>query len=311
MRRIGTWIIAFLLVGAIYVFFIAKPSVNPRFEPSLSDHEIPFISTRGSFEKGAILAPEPIPFRAEGAIPGLTDACANEVMIVVHGFNNSEDKAMNRFGVARQSLLKNDYKGDVVGFSWDADTQHDPYSMTGYKQGREHAVDAGIRLARAIDAMKEQCPLMKVRVIGYSMGARVALESLLTVKTPVDSIHLVGAAIDNEEVELGKRYGEAIVRAAGIVFNYFSREDSKLGLFYWAKEGDRALGKADVEHRDRAPKNYVSIESSKELPEIDDAGNVVSTGKLGRNHSGYLGTRNDKGELSDDGVMNLVARDAN
>ena len=311
MRRIGTWLLAFLIAAAVYIFFIAKPSVNPRFEPSLSDRDIPNISTRGSFEKGATPAPGSEPYTAEGAIPGLTDTCASEVMIVVHGFNNSRDKAMNRFGVARQSLLQNDYKGAVVGFSWDADTQHDPYSMTGYRTGREHALDAGVRLARAIEKMKEACPLMKVRLIGYSMGARVALESLLTVKTTIDSIHLVGAAIDNEEVELGKRYGAAIERSAGRVFNYFSREDSKLGLFYWAKEGDRALGKADIEHKARAPKNYVSVESSKELPEVDKAGNVVSKGKLGRNHSGYLGTRNDRGELTDDGVMNLVARDAN
>jgi len=311
MRRPATWIIAILIAAAIYIFFIAKPSVNPRFEPSLTDREVPYISTRGSFEEGAIPVSDPKPFTTEGAIPGITDTCASEVMIVVHGFNNSEDKAMNRFGVARQSLLKNDYKGAVVGFSWDADTQYDPYSMTGYRTGREHALDAGIRLARAIEAMKEKCPLMKVRVIGYSMGARVALESLLTTKTTIDSIHLVGAAIDNEEVELGKRYGAAIERSAGRVFNYFSREDSKLGLFYWAREGDRALGKADIEHKDRAPKNYISVQSSEELPEIDKAGNVVVKGKLGRNHSGYLGTRNDKGELTDDGVMNLVARDAN
>lgn len=217
MRRVSTWLLAFLIAGGIYIFFVAKPSVNPRFEPSSSDHEIPFISTRGSFEKGAVPVTDLKPYTSEGPVPGLTSGCANEVMIVVHGFNNSRDKAMNRFGVARQSLQKNDYRGVVIGFSWDADTQLDPYSMTGYRTGRKHALDAAIRLARAIEKMKETCPLMKVRLIGYSMGARVALETLLSVKVPVDSVHLVGAAIDNEEVEIGKLYGAAIERSAGKV----------------------------------------------------------------------------------------------
>src|SRR6188474_2415694 len=111
MRRIATWLVAVLIAGGIYVFFIAKPSVNPRFEPSMGDREIPYISTRGSFEKGAIPLTNPKPYTAVGAVPGLSETCASEVMIVVHGFNNSADKALNRFGVARESLASNGYKG--------------------------------------------------------------------------------------------------------------------------------------------------------------------------------------------------------
>jgi len=60
---------------------------------------------------------------------------------------------------------------------------------------------------------------------------------------------------------------------------------------------------------DEVSANFISRNVSSELPTVDD-GSVDPKGKLGRNHSGYLGTRNDKGDLTDDGVMNLVARDA-
>jgi pimeloyl-ACP methyl ester carboxylesterase len=309
MRRLGAVIALALAGGAVYVFFIAKPNANPRFEPVQDDRLIPHVSTRGSYRNGKALDGAPSPYVANGAVPGISSVCAGEVMIVVHGFNNSPDKALNRFGVARQALQKSGYQGVVVGFSWDADTQHDPYSMTGYHAGRAHARDAGMRLAKLVDAMKRQCPLMKVRIIGYSMGARVALESLLHVSEAVDSVHLVGAAMDNEEVEIGQAYGEAIERRAARVINYYSPEDSKLGLFFWAKEGDRALGKYDIEHLEKAPKNYVSVNAAEHLPEVDDGGLPLSSGKRGANHSGYLGTRDGNGILTDDGVMDLVARD--
>jgi pimeloyl-ACP methyl ester carboxylesterase len=290
------------------------PKKNPRFDPTEDDLKIPHFSTRGAFQGGMATPPAGFGALAEGPIPGLAPdvPCAEDLMIVIHGFNNRREKAMNRFGVARESLRGAGYKGTVIGWSWDADTQKDPFSMTGYHQGREQAVANGPVLAEAILSLKRACPNMKIRLIGYSMGARVALEALLHLKEApilVDSVHLVGAAMDNEEVEIGERYGSAIAVSAKVVVNCFSPEDSKLGMIYWVKEGDRALGKHDVEHRSARPPNYESRNVAKELPDIDEHGNVVGGGKKGSNHSGYLGTRNKDGKLTDDGAMDVVVRD--
>lgn len=301
-------------IGALAAYFLViKPmQPNPRFEPLAVDRTIPHASARGRFKDGRPVEGMSSLYEIKGAFPGLSidAACGEDLIIVVHGFNNSPEKALNRFGVAQQALQQNGYKGSVVGFSWDADTQLDPFSATGYRTAKAHTEGSGPALAALIDAVKFACPDMKVRLIGYSMGARLALEALLHGKSKVDAIYLVGAAVDNEEVEIGERYGRAIEGRAGKVVNYFSPEDSKLGSFFALKEGDRALGKHDIEHRGRSPRNFRGVNVAKELPEVDKAGEIAAGAEKGKNHSGYLGTRNDAGKLTDDGVMNLIAADA-
>lgn len=296
-----------IAIGAGGAYFLVNqdPKVDPRFEPLPGDREVPFASSRGQTESPGGK------YEVHGAVPGLSlgGSCAPEIMVVVHGFNNREDKAQNRFGVAKQSLEKNGYRGVVVGFSWDADMQHDPYSMTGYHAAKANTEKSGPLLAKFLDDLSKACPLAKVRVIGYSMGARLALEALMHLSGRVETVYLVGAALDNEEVQLDRRYGKAIAAHAGKVLNLFSPEDGKLGLFFWVKEGDRALGKSDVEEPSKAPRNYRSQNVARELPQVDDAGKLVMGGEVGKNHSGYLGTRDNEGNLTDDGAMNVVASD--
>lgn len=306
MKRV-LFVLLGIAIGAGSAYFLVnqEPKVNPRFEPLPGDRDVPYASSRGQIE-----APGG-KYEIHGAVPGLSPdgSCAAEIMVVVHGFNNREDKAQNRFGVAKQALERNGYTGAVVGFSWDADMQHDPFSMTGYHAAKANTEKSGPLLASFLDDLARACPLAKIRVIGYSMGARLALESLMHLSGRVETVYLVGAALDNEEVQLNRRYGKAIAAHAGKVLNLYSPEDGKLGLFFWVKEGDRALGKSDVEEPKKAPRNYRGQNVSRELPEVDEAGKLVRGGELGKNHSGYLGTRDDEGNLTDDGAMNVVAAD--
>lgn len=313
MRKVLFAVLGIGIGAGVAYFAVWAPmqKLNPRFEPLPADLEIPHASTRGQFRNGSRTERIPASYELVGLVPGLSPevGCAESVIVVVHGFNNSPKKAQNRFGVARQSLQKNGYKGIVVGFSWDADTQLDPFSATGYREAKEHTEGNGPLLAKFLGDLRTACPTMKIAVIGYSMGARLALEGLRHLQSRIDVVYLVGAAVDNEEVELGERYGNAIEAHARKVVNYFSPNDSKLGNIFAVKEVDRSLGKHDIEHKSRSPKNYFGINVMSELPTIDDSGEVVVGGPQGANHSGYLGTRNNAGVLTDDGVMNLVARD--
>lgn len=122
----------------------------------------------------------------------------------------------------------------------------------------------------------------------------------------VDSVHLVGAAVDNEEDELRERYGREIEHSCGLLVNYYSPEDNALGMFFPLKEGDRALGEGDIEHPDDAPSNYRSINVESELVSYDS--DLVPDDEYGDNHSGCLGNIGPDGQLLDDGIMDIIVQ---
>jgi pimeloyl-ACP methyl ester carboxylesterase len=276
--------------------------------------EIAYASTRGHVDDGE-LAPDHDAY--DYSIVGEMPQGATEVMVVVHGLNNTEVKGVNRFGLARESLSHNGYEGAVVGFSWDGATNWDPFGATGYRIAKHNAVANGPKLARFLIDLQERNPGASIRVIGYSMGARLAAEAVLALDTDpafanstfkVASVHLVGAAIDNEQLQVGDLYGGAIERRVGTFFNYYSPSDSKLGKYYPPLEADRAVGRHDLEDREREPRNYVSHNVATELLAPNDEGGIDHDGERGRNHSAYLGIRTDKGKWVDDGCMDVVAR---
>lgn len=277
---------------------------------------IPIASTRGHVHDGEL---DPshgaTDYSAGPGIPGLREAPAKDILVVVHGLNNDETKAANRFALARESLRSNGYEGVVIGWSWDGSTNKDPFGATGYRTAKKNAVANGPKLARFITDLAGANPDARVRLLGYSMGARVVAEALRSLDLEerstvrVATVHLVGAALDNEELEVGERYGEAVERRARALYNYFSPLDDKLGGFFPLRDADRALGQTDIENPERAPKNYRSRDVSHELKATDGQGRVNLNGKLGANHSGYLGIRDDTGRWQDDGAMNVVAED--
>ncbi len=284
---------------------------------------IPVISTRGHFVNGE-LRPGDEPYSydlvdgAEG--PAAWNSLSGDVIIVIHGFNNSAEKASVKFHTAELSLRSCGFAGSIIGYSWDANTQKDPFGTTGYHEGRGNAIANGRKLASFIADCKREHPEARIHLIGYSMGARLVLETLLALDNDprfaesddlqVASVHLVGAAVDNEEVEQQQRYGIAVESRTQWLYNYYSREDNALGMFYPLKEGDRALGEGDIEHAERAPRNYQSIDIESELLEIDKSTGQPAS-ETGDNHSACLGILGEDGELLDDGIMDVVLRQIN
>lgn len=143
---------------------------------------IPVISTRGLFHDGQSLeAGNPDPYSIE--LPeGMDDFWQEQpadIILIIHGFNNTTAKASVKFHTAKLSLRSCGYEGAIVGYSWDADTQKDPFGTTGYHEGRRNAVANGARLASFIADCRERLPDSRIHLVGYSMGARLALEALV------------------------------------------------------------------------------------------------------------------------------------
>jgi hypothetical protein len=258
-------------------------------------------------------------YETHGRIPGLKGVPpSGDIFIVVHGLNNTETKAENRFALARESLERCGYKGTVIGFSWDGSTNWDPFGATGYREAKHNAMGTGPKLAQFLTDLHGANPTAKIRIIGYSMGARLVVESLFVLANDaifknqhwhLASAHLVGASIDNEQLQVDERYGAPIELRVEKFFNYYSPNDSKLGKYYKPLEADRAVGRSDIEHPAKKPRNYFSRNVSDELLSVDKAGNPDFASERGRNHSAYLGIRNNDGVWQDDGAMDVVASD--
>lgn len=285
---------------------------------------VPVVSTRGWYHDGKLKeGRDKYSFLIAGRIPGWEGGglAPRDLVVVIHGFNNTAEKAVFKFATARDALQQNGFKGAVAGYSWDANTQQDPLAMTGYHEGKRNAAANGTNLAAFVVEYAKLNPKTRIHLVGYSMGARVALETLkaldedpafVSAGRPLASVQLAGAAVKADEVELGHPYGYPIVNRTAVLINYYSPEDNKLGYYFPLKEGGRALGVLDIEHPVNKPANYSSVNVVKELPKYTKTGKVDDD-EYGDNHSGYLGTREGGGEvqgegkLLDDGVMNLVA----
>lgn len=285
------------------------PAANTSILTSLyqpaDERTTPIVSTRGHFDEHVFADPSltsghtDTDYDTTGDIPGINKSpCPKEIVIYVHGFQNNERDAIENFDTTKKSLEANGYTNPVIGFSWDSDTgslDFDDAKMIAEKNGK--------KLAQFILDFTKKCPDTKIRLIGHSMGARVILNALESLHNnsewnsknwKVTSVHLLGAAVDNEEVSKNGGFGNAIEDEAGEFYNKFNYEDNVLSRYYWLEEGDQALGENGAEKGIPLPKNYHE----------EDVTNDV-----GDNHSGYNGNLDKNGNLENDGVMDKVVND--
>jgi hypothetical protein len=291
---------------------------------------IPVVSTRGHFEESD--APFPFYFEprltpgntatnynVKGTIPGFNGGkCPLEMVIYVHGFQNTAAVAKQNFEIAQKSLQKNGYTHPIVGFSWDSDV-----SATGFLDFDDAKIIAtknGPKLAQFVIDYKMKCPNTKIRLISHSLGARVILNALKSLhensqwtegNCKIRSVHLTGAAVDNEEVSMntGDGFGRYIQMEVDEFHNKFSTEDDVLEFAYPPEEGDTALGEGGAESGIPLPKNYKQEDVTNEISRDSDGDGIDDKTNRGDNHSGYVGVVNANGVLTDDGAMDRVVAD--
>lgn len=201
------------------------------------------------------------------------------------------------------SLQSNNYEFPLIGYTWDSDTDVSP---EGWNTAKKIAAKNGEILAIFINDYKQQCPQTEIRIVAHSLGARVVLDALEFLNNDtlqnngnsnISSIHLVGAAIDDEEVSTNPNdanddnpssspsydpsvksiYGNAIENQATSFYNLYNSEDDVLEpdsecwwsicqpVYYPKYEGDLALGQSGAQPGIMLPNNYGQMDVADEI----------------------------------------------
>ena len=273
--------------------------------------------------------------------------CPPEIAIYVHGVWADQQKAIEEFGRVDLSVKASRYEIPIVGFSWDSDT---PISASGWDTAKQIANANGAFLAFFISDFKLACPDSEVRLVAHSLGARVVLSALGILNNAelwnernfkVASVHLLGAAVDNEKVSKddqdstdGIVYGQAIEAQVDNFYNLFNPRDNLLEprlvppVYYPFFEGNLALGGNGREPGIFEPANYRDINVQYEIPENPDIDRTDADGDslcdlpwvyippnwactialIGDNHKGYIGFR-DRGNTLNDFSDDILADD--
>jgi hypothetical protein len=240
--------------------------------------------------------------------------CPPEIAIYIHGFNRDSLEAKEEFNRIQTSLLHNNYRIPLVGFSWD--------SKTDWPLAKSNAIKNGPKLADVISNFTEICPNRDIRIIAHSLGASVVNSTLISLNENVKwtdkiaSVHLLGAAINNSNIT-DSNLTNAIENKVDKFYNLYDPEDD--GLTVNQLENRKPLGLVGALNLD-VPSKYNERNVVYEIPPFSDAdgdGNVeecfedTNPAKVwGDNHCGYIGFRNSTtGSFLDDGVMNIVVED--
>jgi hypothetical protein len=279
--------------------------------------------------------------------------CPTDLAIYIHGVWAEEPQAIEQYErvkgsyqLALNSLGQNIQPMPVVLYSWDSDTPIDILGI-GWDIAKDIANGNGQFLANSIIELNNDCHSnLGIHIIAHSLGARVvlsALRELGTTNLKINSVHLIGAAVDNEEISMNTSdtrdslhdddvvYGDAIASHVTKFHNLFDPEDDRLQNgrepyeYYPFYENDTAIGAEGAQPGIARPPNYIERNVINEIPEntsinFTDAdgdgvcdleeGYPCQIQSVGDNHRGYMGFRdNTTKQIVDDGVMDVVATD--
>jgi pimeloyl-ACP methyl ester carboxylesterase len=192
-------LVSLLLIGTAQSLDITSAYASPVIIFSTRGH---FDSTTGQENVGHRL-PTPTDLLSE-----LDQICPREIAIFVHGVWADQQSAIEQVQRVDISLRQgNNYDVTNVGFSWDSDTM---LNRNGWEVAKVIANKNGELLADLIVGYKAECPNDKVRLVAHSLGSRVVLSALQALHDEsrgsiVRSVHLMGAAVDDEQVSTNHR----------------------------------------------------------------------------------------------------------
>jgi Alpha/beta hydrolase of unknown function (DUF900) len=158
-------------------------------------------------------------------IQDLFRICPEEVVVFIHGWGNDEKEAKERLDRVKMSLEHNSYTHiSLVGFSWDSNVDWLPVKTNAKENGQKLAqlllnymincsMNNNINQNEQLQQQDRNQENTKIRLIAHSVGSRIILSALdslhqntiwnnITNNFKIESVDLMGAAVDNEEVSM-------------------------------------------------------------------------------------------------------------
>ncbi len=232
-------------------------------EPHPEDHKLSranwLKSVIGRAEVGAYEAPHP---RA-----GYT---YGDVLVFVHGYNNSMEHVMKRHDLLQKRLGEQGFKGAIVSFDWPSATQTLNYleDRSDAKATAGKLVKDGIALlAKAqLDQDTNRCDI-DVHLLGHSTGAYVIREafyeaghnrSVSRINWQVSQIAFIGGDIAKKSLSKEDSKSQALFMHATRITNYQNPYDSALKMSNVKRLGTAPrIGRVGIPSD--APENIVNV----------------------------------------------------
>jgi len=167
------------------------------------------------------------------AILAGADDQPEELVVMIHGFNNSRSVAREVFEKLAESLEKNGYEQPVVGYQWDADRDSEFGEQLSWWDTEDIADRNGSRLASFVDEYLSATDDTTVRLAAHSLGTRVLLSALSELRAGgrtdgIRSATVLGAAVPGDIVADGGRYYRAARDVPDQFTNYYDEDDDVL-----------------------------------------------------------------------------------
>ena len=222
-----------------------------------------------------------------------------DILIFIHGYNNSQDIVMQRHRQLKADLAAAGWRGCVVSFDWPS------ADMTlNYLEDRHDAKQTALQLVTdGITVLAEEqgadCTI-NVHLLGHSTGAYVIREafddaddaSLANNSWLVSQIALIGGDVSSGSLSATSASSESLYRHCTRLTNYSNRHDAVLKLSN-AKRVGMAPRVGRVGLPPDAPSKAVNIDCSEyfQLLESNDSlKRKDQTAEIGTfNHSWHIG----------------------
>ena len=232
---------------------------------------------------------------ADGVEDDITGT-TGDVLVFVHGYNNTLDAITWRTEALQDSLKAQGWKGVVIAFDWPSNN-----STLNYLEDRSDASEVAERmvtdsielLLEAQNDTKNPCKL-NIHLLGHSTGAYVIMEAFAQAQKQgtlyrsdwrVAQVALIGGDISADSLAINSEWSKPLFDRSVRLTNYSNHHDKVLGV-----SNAKRLGTSPRVGRVGLPTNphpkSVNVDCS-EYFETKDPGSSTFNGTF--NHSWHIG----------------------